>query len=191
VPKSDQNDVKNQVGEFLVEQILKSVSQAKSPVVGESWPKLSKEYRKRKEAEGGSGVADMELTGELLNALDFKTNSDGVEIGFFGEQAWKADGHLKFSGKENNTPQRRFLPEEGQKFKADIQSEIEKIILDATASASDLSASDLKEIETKSELYNYLSDKFGIDSRSEIRMAVLRNPDLVDKLDNYDLLGLL
>lgn len=191
IPKSDQAQVKNDIGEFLVEQVLKYVSQSQSPVQGESWPKLSKDYAAFKKSEGGTPIANMEFSGDLLDSLDFKNTRAGVEIGFFDSEAWKADGHLKFSGAKNHTPQRRFLPAEGQQFKNDIQREIEKIILDAKVSSSDFPASELKEIDTTSNLYDYLSEKLGLDSRSEIKMAVLRDTDLVDRLDKYDLLALL
>lgn len=174
---------------FLVEQILASVAKEQSPVEGEDWPKLDKDYKKHKVAEGLPGKANLESSGELLDALTYKTTKTGVEVGFFNSQAWKADGHLKFSGAENNIPQRRFLPAEGQSFKRSIQDEVNKIIIDAKADT--FKKSDLREIETKSELYSYLEETLGLESRSEIRMAVLRNEDLFNTLDDLGLVDLL
>lgn len=153
VSPSLRKEIHNEVGEFLVEQVLQSVAEAKSPVSGESFPALKADYKKKKVAEGGSGVANLELSGDLLDALDFKSTAEGLEIGFFNSQAWKADGHLKFSGADNGIPQRRFLPDEGQKFKRDIESQIEDIILDKIIGRAELNENDLKDVETKTDLY--------------------------------------
>jgi hypothetical protein len=112
--------IREEVGDFLVETILSDVADAKSPVAGESFPKLSKDYKKLKVSEGGSPVPNMELSGEMLDSLTHHGSGSTVEVGFFDEQAWKADGHLKFSGEKNATPKRRFLPAEGQHFKSPI-----------------------------------------------------------------------
>lgn len=183
--------IKNEVGEFIVEQILKSVSSQQSPVVGENWPKLDPEYKKKKLKELGSGKADLEGSGDMLDALTFKPTKEGVEIGFFNSEAWKADGHLKFSGAENDIPKRRFLPAEGQTFKSDIREEVDRIITDAVSENESFLMSDLREIETPEELFDYLKEKIGDLSRADLRLAVLRNNDLLRKLRNLDLLDLL
>lgn len=192
MPQSSRADVKQQVGEFIVESILSSVASQKSPVKGESWPSLERgPYRDKKKSEAGNTEANMELTGDMLDALTFRNTKEGVEVGFFNKQAWKADGHNKFSGKQNHTPKRRFLPGEGQQFVNEITNEINKIIIDAQVGETKFSAEDLKQIETKDDLYDYLSDQLDMDSRTAIRLAVLRNESLVNKLDKYDLLDLL
>jgi hypothetical protein len=189
IPKREQAQVKRDIGELLVAQILLYVADQGSPVVGEAWPKLSKKYKEKKEADGLTPVANLESSGELLNALTYKTTEDGLEVGFFNDQAWKADGHLKFSGLQNNTPQRRFLPGEGQAFKRDIQREIDRIILDARSEK--LETGKLSGIETKKDLYEYLLSELGVSSKSEARLAVFRNPKLLQALEDEDLLDLL
>lgn len=129
--KQEQKDLKEKIGELLVEKVLSSVGDSTSPVSGQSWPLLSKEYKKKKKEFGSKVTANMELTGDMLDSLTFKPTIDGIEIGFFNKQAWKADGHLKFSGAHNNTPQRRFLPGEGQSFKRDITSIVNDMIQEA------------------------------------------------------------
>ena len=55
--------------DFVKQEVLQYVSESKSPVSGGSWKRsLSKEYRKLKTSEGGSSVADMQLTGDMLDA---------------------------------------------------------------------------------------------------------------------------
>lgn len=172
-----------------MEQILESVAQAKSPVSGESWPALDKEYRKKKIADGFSGRPNLETSGDMLDSLTFKNTEDGIEIGIFGSEAWKADGHLKFSGAENNTPQRRFIPAEGQNFKSDIEREVERIISDYKAENVD--AKRLQDIDTSADLYRYLKEVLGDRSVNELRLAVMRTPDLLEAIEDAGLLELL
>lgn len=175
-----------------MEQVLSSVAKQQSPVEGEEWPGLtSKEYKAKKKEDVGNTKANMENSGAMLDALTFKNTRDGVEIGFFNKEAWKADGHLKFSGEENSTPKRRFLPGEGEQFKAGIEAEVDRIILDAKVEEQTFTKAELRAVETKSDLYDLLMEKLGTDSRTETKLAVLRNPDLMDKLEELDLLELL
>lgn len=191
LPETIKAKVKRDVGEFLVERVLSSLRNAETPVKGEGWPALSKGYRAFKKAEGLPPDANMELEGDLLDALTFEETNSGVEIGFFGAEAWKADGHLKFSGKENNTPQRRFLPGEGQEFDAEITRKAEQIIADAIAENSEFDKSAFEDVGSKSELYLVLAEYFPDMSRAEIKSAVARAPSLIKFLDDLDLLDLL
>lgn len=191
LPKSAAAKVKRDVGEFLVEQISTTLAKASSPIEGESWPKLSKTYKKMKVAQGGVGEANMELTGALLDSLTFEPSAEGVRVGFFDSQAWKADGHLKFSGKNNNTPQRRFLPGKGQNFKDEIQAEVTRIVEDARVESTSIPKSELKSVDTKAELYTLLKEYLGEMSNQEMKLLVLRNAELVAELDELDLLDLL
>lgn len=194
VPASVREDVKKKVGEFLFEQVLLSVGAAKSPVDGEGWPALSAAYKKEKEKEGGSGKADLELTGDMLNAFDYKPTKDGIELGIYGKDAPKADGHNNFSGDSPLAAigkQRRFLPDVGQEFRASIQDEVGKIIADAVASVVKIDKQDLSHVGSSAELYEMLSEYFDGMSKSEMKDAVLTNPELADLLDSEDLLGYL
>jgi len=190
-PKSVQAKIKRDVGEFIVSEILSSVNGAKSPVAGESWPGLSKGYKKIKVGQGGTSTPDMQLSGSMLDSLKFKATTDGVEVGFFNKEAAKADGHNKLSGRENNTPQRRFLPEEGQDFIASIQKGIEEIVADAVVESEKMVKADFEGVETKSDLMRVLSEKFDGMSRTEITAAVLRSVELTELLDDLNLLELL
>lgn len=191
LPEKIKAKIKRDVGDYLIESVLQTVHQSKSPVEGEDWPGLSKAYKAKKIAEGGVGKANMELEGDMLDSLDYKPTKDGIEIGFFDDQAWKADGHLKFSGKENNTPQRRFLPGEGESFIAPIQKEIESIVSEAIADNAPINKSDLESVATKSDLYDLLSEFFDGLTRAEIKATVLRSDTLTRLLDDAGLLDLL
>lgn len=190
MPKQIQKEIKQDVGEFLVEQVLLSVGESKSPVTGEAWPGLSKKYMKEKVAQGGVGKANMELTGDMLNALDYKVTPDGIELAIYGKkEAPKADGHLKFSGAENNTPQRRFIPGEGQSFKDGIESQVQEIIADKMAETID--REDLTSVKSSHDLYEVLGQVFEDMSKPEIRLAALRSEWLRTILEDMDLLDFL
>ncbi len=183
--------VKNDVGDFLVEQVLSAAAEARSAVAGEAFPPLSKAYKKKKIAEGGTGKPDMTLEGDMMDDLTFKYgDGDKIKLGLFSSQAWKADGHLKFSGEENNTPKRRFLPAEGQTFKSAIEGEVEKIIADVLVDDG-VDASAFEDVETTAELYAVLRGLFPEMGKAEIRGAVLRSAIIPEMLDELGILGLL
>lgn len=187
VSPSIKKRIQSDVGDLIIESVLASVAGARSPVSGETFRALSRDYKAFKKAEGGSGIPDMELSGKMLNALTYKPTDSGLEVGFFGGQAWKADGHLKFSGKENNTPQRRFLPGEGQQFKADLQRRIDSMVKDGQLDT--ITRADLMGVTTKAQLYEALSS-IG-DNRQKIRESVLANGRIFSMIVDLGLAGLL
>jgi len=185
--ESAKQRVKENVGDFLVESVLQTLRKAESPVAGESFAPLSPKYKKFKMGEGDSGTPNMELYGDMLDSLTYKETDDGIELGFFDSEAWKADGHNKFSGEENNTPQRRFLPAEGDKFVSNIQNEVNKIIADAIAEDTTLKADDFSAVTSKASLYDVLETYFADYTDREIKMMVLRNPEMMAFLDEEGL----
>jgi len=127
----DKDELKDEVGNFVLEQILEDASDGRSSVNGRFWKKLSSEYREFKQEDVGSGDPNMELTGDMLDALEFKPYRDGVEIGFFDKkEAQKADNHNKFSAKSQKTklPKRQAIPKKGEVFRPAIRNEIKQII---------------------------------------------------------------
>ena len=101
------------------------IGSIKSPVAGERFRKLSKKYADAEKQ--GNRTPNLRLEGDMLEALKFESTDDGIEVGVFGSEAQKADGHNKFTGRKNNTPKRRFIPTTKQTFKKSITSEIERI----------------------------------------------------------------
>lgn len=147
---------------------------------------MSKKYKAEKIKLGGKGEANLELYGDMLGALDYKQTDEGIELGFFGDQADKADGHLKFSGRDNNTPQRRFLPGEGEHFKKSIETQVQRIISDKLVELID--PKEFEGITSTQQLYDTLSNLFEDLTRSELKLLVSRNKELYDVLDELDLL---
>lgn len=121
----------DEIKEFVLEQVLAKVGSSNSPVSGQSrFRRLSSEYRKEKLAEGGSGQADLELTGALLDSLKInELRGSTLRLTVDSDQQPKADGHNNFSGK-SELPRRAFIPDadKNEKFKADIMQGINRIV---------------------------------------------------------------
>lgn len=188
LPSSVKDDIKDEVGDYLKEQILSSIGDLKSPIAGQGWPKLSKEYAKDKQARGFVPAPNLEVSGELLNSLDVKPTTKGIEIGVFGSAAERADGHNNFSGK-SKIPTRRFLPEVGQKFKGDIQKEIDKIINDKIAQeTAEITRSKFGVVKTREEFWLKLREEFPEFSRGEIVDVISRSQEYSRILAEFNLL---
>lgn len=187
--KQDRLSALDEIGEFLVEQTLVNAAESESIVKGEKIPALSsKPYKLKKRDEVGNTRANLELTGEMLDSVDYKASGNSVTIGVYGEAALRADGHNNFSGK-SSLPKRRIFPSEGQEYKPSIQKEISKIISDYKS--TNAKSKQFEDVSTKTELYSVLKDLTGLTARSEIKLAVLRNTDLLDILEDMDLVDLL
>lgn len=187
--KSEKSEVLDMIGELLVEQILDYVTSEKSPVTGRDFKALSREYAIRKKEEVGNTRANLDLEGDLLSAVDFKIKGEKIELGVFGSQAPKADGHNNLSGK-SKLPTRRFIPGEGQTFTPEIRELVRETVESYIADNASLKKKDLKEIETKSELYEYLKGELGDLSKPRIKELVLQS-ELAAQLDEFDLLDFL
>ena len=191
VPKKLKQEIAEEVGEYLREQIVLSVNELSSPISGGKFKsKLSNEYAEQKRKMGGKPVANLQMTGEMIDQLDYKTTSSGIEIGVFGDSALKADGHNNLSG-ESTLPERRFLPDVGQSFKSKINSEIEKIIKDKLVDDVSVSRVDFATIKNKAELYERLSSLYPEFEESDFADLVLRNTRLTTLLDEFNLLRFL
>lgn len=187
--KEQRLELLEQIGELLVEETLASVAQSKSPVDGSSFDPLSKKYKDKKIEETGSGDANLDLSGSMLSNLDFKIVGDSIELGVYGKDAPKADGHNNFSGR-SNLPQRQFLPDQGQGFDSGISSLIEETIQNYIADNLEIDEQKLDEVETKEDLYELLAEELGDYSRKELKSMVMRS-ELASVLDDFDLLNLL
>lgn len=187
--KAEKSEVLDMIGELLVEQILDYVTSEKSPVTGKDFKPLSREYAIRKKEEVGNTRANLDLEGDLLSSVDYKIRGDRIEIGVFGSQAPKADGHNNISGK-SRLPTRRFIPDEGQTFTPEIRELVKETVDSYIADNASLKARDLKEIESKGDLYEYLKSELGDLSNARIKQLVLQS-ELAVRLDEYDLLDLL
>ena len=189
--KAVKKRIQEDVGNYLVEQTLKLTAQGKTPVQGVGdFPALSPAYKKKKKEEVGNTKANLEFEGQLKDEIDFVPSPVGISIGVYGERALAADGHNNLSG-ESSLPLRRFLPDEGQTYKAPIKKEVERIIADAIGSEITFRKSMFKGITTKKELYAKLENIFGSATRAELSLAVYRNEELTNILEELKLLEVL
>ncbi len=187
--RSERAAALSEIGEFLVEQTLVNASESKSLVKGEQIPALtSKQYKLKKRGEVGNAKANLELSGEMLDSVDFNASGTSLTIGVYGDAALRADGHNNFSGK-SSLPKRRIFPDEGQQYKADVVKEIARIASDYKSEK--VKAKLFEDVSTKTDLYSVLSQELGLKSRSEIKLAVLRNQTLLSLLEDMELTDLL
>jgi len=145
IPVNKRKIAKDDVREFLLNEVLRAVGDGKSPVSGEgSFKRLTKPY-----ADGekqGSRLPNLELEGDMLQALKTK-NKKGSDISIHikGSQAPKADGHNQLSSEakswaalNNRTKyKRRFIPADNQTFKRTIMKGIDSILSEYRESQKD------------------------------------------------------
>lgn len=130
VPRGTIKAAKEEIATFVKEQVLSYVGEGQSPISGGKWKRtLSPEYKKFKSQSSSATFANMELTGDMLDALDVVSKSGKtISIEITGkEQVAKADGHNNFSG-DSHLPARQFIPKADQKLKKDILDGIKQII---------------------------------------------------------------
>lgn len=128
-------EVLESIAYAVQDYILEKVSEGSSPVKGGRWKRsLSPEYRAKKQAQGGSSFADMELDGDMLDALEVEVRGNRVWVGISDrEQAQKADGHNNHSGL-SKLPPREFIPNPNDKsagFRPELMREIAQLIEEA------------------------------------------------------------
>lgn len=128
IPRSDRKAALSDIGEFIRDSILDYVGEGKSPVSGQgSFKKLNKSYADNEKA--GDRLANLDLNGDMLDALTFKTNANSgtVKVGIFKKsEAIKAYNH----NVGDTLPKRQFIPDEKQNFKEEIRRGIRRIIDD-------------------------------------------------------------
>lgn len=130
IPADKRAEIRQEVGDFVVESILSRVGGGRSPVRGEGkFKKLSKDYKSFKTGEGSGGDPNLELTGDMLDSLDFVVEGSKIRVGVSPSEAPKADNHNHFKEFGSPTlPRRQFIPKEDQTFTKDIISGIRDII---------------------------------------------------------------
>jgi hypothetical protein len=133
IPRSDRATAVKDVADFVKESMLDYYGDGVSPVTGDKFKRLSKDYAKFKRGQSSSAYANMELTGEMLDALEYKIKGSKIEIGWFGGvDAKKAFNHTT----GDTLPKRPLVPTARQKFDDPIEEGITEI-LDAYRAAED------------------------------------------------------
>lgn len=129
---ADRKAALREAADFIHESILEKVGDTVSPVAGRGkFKRLDKEYAELKAQESSSAIANLELSGEMLDALKSTVKGNKIVTGITGSQAGKADGHNNFSG-DSRLPERRFIPksDDGETYKKDILNGVKAILLE-------------------------------------------------------------
>jgi hypothetical protein len=129
----EKKELLDEIGNYLVTTMLDFIGEGKSPVTGKPFVKLTKNYATKE--KGGDKTPNMDLNGDMLDALEFKVKKGVLEIGWFDdEQAPKAYGHTTgFEGHpwlEGEVKPRKLIPDEDEDFNSEILGGIDMIIED-------------------------------------------------------------
>lgn len=138
-PAEGADEARKKMADFLLEKVLSYVGDGKSPVAGGEWKRtLSPEYKKVKSKVSSKLFANMELYGDMLDALEVADLGSDLSLRIVGPEADKADGHNNHSGK-SKLPLREFIPKDGGTFKRDIIAGMRDIALDFLKEAENVS----------------------------------------------------
>lgn len=121
-----------EISDYILDGALSKIGSGNSPIKYGQWKRsLSPEYKKEKKKWSSSLYANMELHGDMLDALEIKRKGKTkLEYGVFDpDEAPKADGHNNHSGL-SKLPKREFIPKQGGSFKRDILNGVKNIIED-------------------------------------------------------------
>ena len=136
IPKDKIKQATKEAADVLLNEIIRYIDGGNSPVQGEKkFKRLEPDYAKRE--KGGVQLPNLQLEGDLLEALKARPKPNGViEVGVKGDQAPKADGHNQLSQEakqwaaKTGFPKRRFIPDETQTFKRSIMAKINSVLDD-------------------------------------------------------------
>jgi hypothetical protein len=123
----NKKQVLKDIADYVYDEILAKVADGRSPVKGEGkFKKLSKPYAD--EEKGGVRLANLDLTGSMLDKLKVVPKNGKIEV-FVNGDAGKVEGHNQHdSGLDHPLPRRRFIPTKDQTWSRDILSEIKLIV---------------------------------------------------------------
>ena len=122
----EKNRIKEETSELILDLVLKDTSNQRSAVSGQRWKGLSKEYKEIK-SKVASGIANLELTGEMLDDVEARPYRDGIEFGVFGGGTLpRVENHNKTTARARRTslPKRQFIPAKDESFRSGIMKEV-------------------------------------------------------------------
>ncbi len=114
----EKEDVKEMVGDLLLEEIESYLDDSKSPVEGAPFKK------RKKDGEN----SQLYLTGDMRSVLEWESVDGGIKVGIFGNgETEKAYNH----NVGDTVPTRRFIPLKDEQFTPAINKKIKRLVLDA------------------------------------------------------------
>lgn len=126
---SDIKAAVDEVSDYVYSSVKKNTSRQISSVTGDAFEKLSKDYAKFKKKEVGNSLANLVLSGDMMDSLKVIRRASKLTLTVGANQQAKADGHNNHSG-DSKLPERKFIPSSdlGETFSPDILSGITEII---------------------------------------------------------------
>lgn len=133
--RRDTSEARDKIIEFVKTEVLSAIGEGKSPVKGGAWARsLTKSYKTAKSKLSSSVFANLELTGELLDAIEVaQLSSTRLSLEVSGDQAGKADGNNRGtyghgSPLKGGKYKREFIPKRGQTFSDKIWRGVKQIL---------------------------------------------------------------
>lgn len=136
IPKNKRREALEAAAEILKEAVLDFIGEGKSPVSGfGKFPGYTKKYKDYKSELSSASNVNLELTGEMLDALSVEVSGSNLKVFVDGdsELQGKAEGNnLGTYGNQKPLPgkARRFIPlkEKDEVFKRDILRQIKDVL---------------------------------------------------------------
>lgn len=130
--KKQKKEILDDIADLVLTSVLDFVGSSKSPVTGDRFAPLSKEYAVKE--HGGNRKSHLELSGDMLDSIKVKNAGEELVLTVAKDQMPKADNHNKFTpeSKKTGVPPRKFIPnaEEDETFSKVIIKEIKAHIED-------------------------------------------------------------
>lgn len=134
IRKSERSDALEAVASYLKDAMLEYIGDGVSPVSGfGKFPSYTKNYKKIKSEESSSKTVNLELSGEMLDALDVSVRGSKIVVDVIGDEdlRGRAEGNnlgTYGTGSPIKGKTRRFIPLKDETFKRSIQENIKRIL---------------------------------------------------------------
>lgn len=120
-------------GSLILSEVVQYLDKGVTPVSKGSYKKsISPEYKKVKTKKGGKPLADMQLTDNMLNSIEFRNSGNKLTIGIVGTDKDTKTSKLKaYNHNVGDTlPKRQWLPDDSkdEKFKRSIIKKVKDLI---------------------------------------------------------------
>ena len=136
IPRNKRKDALEAAADLIKTEMLDYIGEGKSPVSGfGKFPGYSKNYKTFKKDHSSSSTVNLELTGEMLDALTVENIGSNINVYINGDEKLqgKAEGNNIGTYGTSRTIEgkvRRFIPLDGEKFKRDILSKLRDLLSD-------------------------------------------------------------
>lgn len=134
IPRDQRREALEAAADYIKEAMLDYIGGGKSPVSGfGKFPGYTKAYKAAKGESSSASTVNLELSGEMLDALDVRISGNQLLVGVFGDAdlLGKAEGNnLGTYGQSSPIAGkvRRFVPVDGESFKRDILQGVRDVL---------------------------------------------------------------